>query len=580
MTSNFLITESIKQLYPKNTCNRLIFQNENVLDFDNSIHKKYQSFEVIRSKWNDKKNILNSVKKIDLFYEEILKLFAINLNKIHNKNYSKRFWRIFIGPWVNNFLIICFEKWNDLETTIKTFKIDKTFFLDLDESIIASEHAHAMSLFANPYYKQRINQEILKNFLIPSQIINLGKIQESFKPWILTKESLFDKFISKIFNKKKKKYFIAYTGLKLTDNIFLNISLNQLPINYKFNNYKSFKFKNDSLRKKLLSNFQPKNQFEVCFQNLIIKEFPLCFLEDFNNFEKWSSKKLLPLNPKIIFSSFLLWKNSLSQYYIAKKTEEGTKLIYRQHGANFGAVEYATGEVHEKKACDKFLTWGWVEDKDKSKIEKSGVRFLKIKKITKKVKKIIVTLRSRKRHVQTIAIGAYGTIRYTDYLKFSQKFLLSLNENVVKKITLRFPPHIKDYNSQDFYNVLGEKFYQDNTQSFYDLILDDNFFLHTNHSTAFLETLAHNCPTIGVWDDKDFFLKKEYSKFYEEMKRVGIIHTDTIKAKNFINELNFEEINEWWQQKEIQNIKKEFVHNYVNTENFNFRNLKKLFLSL
>ena len=255
------------------------------------------------------------------------------------------------------------------------------------------------------------------------------------------------------------------------------------------------------------------------------------FLEDFNNFEKWYSKKNLPTNPKIIFSSFLLWKNSLSQYFIAKKTEGGSKLLYRQHGANFGAVKYASGEVHEKKVCDKFLTWGWLENQDKAKLEKSGVRIFKIKPTLKKVKKIVVTLRSRKRHVQTIAIGAYGTIRYSDYIKFTQNFLLSLSREVSNKINLRFPPHIKDCNSQDFYKVLN-KFKKDNKRNFYDLILEDNLFLHTNHSTAFLETLAHNCPTIGVWDDQDF-LKPNYNKYYEEMKKVGIIFSDKNKAKIF-----------------------------------------------
>ena len=83
-------------------------------------------------------------------------------------------------------------------------------------------------------------------------------------------------------------------------------------------------------------------------------------------------KKNLPTNPKIIFSS-LLWKTPCHNILLQKKTEGGSKLLYRQHGANFGAVKYASGEVHEKKVCDKFLTWGWLENQDKAKLEKSGV---------------------------------------------------------------------------------------------------------------------------------------------------------------------------------------------------------------
>ena len=35
------------------------------------------------------------------------------------------------------------------------------------------------------------------------------------------------------------------------------------------------------------------------------------------------------------------------------------------------AVKYASGEVHEK-VCDKFLTWGWLENQDKAKLENQG----------------------------------------------------------------------------------------------------------------------------------------------------------------------------------------------------------------
>ena len=83
-----------------------------------------------------------------------------------------------------------------------------------------------------------------------------------------------------------------------------------------------------------------------------------------------------------------------------------------------------------------------------------------------------------------------------------------------------------------------------------------------------------------MWDDQDFFLKPNYNKYYEEMKKVGIIFSDKNKAKIFLDNLNLDEIYKWWDQPQIQKIKNEFVFNYVNTKNFNYKNLKNLFLSL
>ena len=50
-------------------------------------------------------------------------------------------------------------------------------------------------------------------------------------------------------------------------------------------------------------------------------------------------------------------------YYIAKKKEDGTKLLIGQHGGLYGATLFSWFEKHEIKTCDKFLSWGWLEKK-------------------------------------------------------------------------------------------------------------------------------------------------------------------------------------------------------------------------
>ena len=58
----------------------------------------------------------------------------------------------------------------------------------------------------------------------------------------------------------------------------LNLSLKQLPVRFEFDYFKSFKTKIEkNIRKKLLTSFNVKNNFENCLKNLIIQELPLCF---------------------------------------------------------------------------------------------------------------------------------------------------------------------------------------------------------------------------------------------------------------------------------------------------------------
>ena len=102
--SNYLITSPLKALYPKKLTNRLVFPNEGVLDKHEDLHNNYSEFLVLDPQWKNKKNILGNIEKLDQIYEKILNSLKEELNIIHKKNYSKNFWRIFIGPWLFNFI--------------------------------------------------------------------------------------------------------------------------------------------------------------------------------------------------------------------------------------------------------------------------------------------------------------------------------------------------------------------------------------------------------------------------------------------------------------------------------------------
>ena len=48
-------------------------------------------------------------------YEYFLKIISLKLNKIHNVNYSKKYWRIVIGYWLFEFISIVFDNWKRLK---------------------------------------------------------------------------------------------------------------------------------------------------------------------------------------------------------------------------------------------------------------------------------------------------------------------------------------------------------------------------------------------------------------------------------------------------------------------------------
>ena len=52
-------------------------------------------------------------------------------------------------------------------------------------------------------------------------------------------------------------------------------------------------------------------------------------------------------------------------YYVAKNIDKGSKLFIVQHGGCYGQFLFHSEQDHEIKISDKYLTWGWKNDKKK-----------------------------------------------------------------------------------------------------------------------------------------------------------------------------------------------------------------------
>ena len=65
----------------------------------------------------------NQIKKAseycDKIYEKVLEYLSKYLNKKHNLDWSKRSWRILIGPWLSRFIETSYERWRVIENLKK-----------------------------------------------------------------------------------------------------------------------------------------------------------------------------------------------------------------------------------------------------------------------------------------------------------------------------------------------------------------------------------------------------------------------------------------------------------------------------
>ena len=121
------------------------------------------------------------------------------------------------------------------------------------------------------------------------------------------------------------------------------------------------------------------NDFEQFLLSMIPKQIPKVYLEGYQTLIEQIHKLPWPKSPKLIYTSNLLWHDTVAMAYTAEKVEQGSSLVLGQHGGVYGVGKFTFAEEHEIKISDRYLTWGWSSESNSSVIP------IGIVKTTKKV---------------------------------------------------------------------------------------------------------------------------------------------------------------------------------------------------
>lgn len=587
----YLVTTRIKETWPDDRNSELYFPSIEALDKYPDENFPYKNYHILDNCWINDETLSEKFRYLDDLYERTLQQLVKLLNEIHKTNHKEKFWRILLGPWLTIFLFMSYDKWIKISRALKKFKINKSIFLDFDNNfLIPYELKNFIDLTQNDLWNQSINQEICKKllniknikiikFLDPKRLNNELKVNRLKGD----KDSLLKKILLKFLsfkNNSKYKYLVYRTHTGAINELFLSLKLNQLPIySIKNENYIKNTGIDYDLRNKFKNLFETDNVFENHLLESIVKNMPKIFVENFEDLVNFSKNANLPKRPSKILSSNGLWYDSFFTYFTGIKNETGTKIIYGQHGGSYGIAKHSWQEEHEKKISNKYLSWGWDDKKSDQRIEKFFI-MLKNKKYnwSKKKDRLLILLKHRKIYLQ--APDSFITCEtHMDYLKFLSPFLFSLRENIKKKTILRLT--YKDFktNNFDFFSNLKNSFIFERKKTLEEACDESRLVINTCNSTTFLETMASNIPTILVVNKKNNPLRNNASKIFDKMMSNNLIFYDSKKASEFINNLWTKDIKDWWQEKNIQKVIKDFQNEFAKPTNNIVNELKKQILN-
>jgi len=507
-------------------------------------------------------------------YEQLLVELSEALNQYHSTNHSLRYWRILVGPWLNTFSNILFNRWATIHHAIQNFEIAGSIVLDFsagqmipnsqnefEQKALSHQWNHhiygrILSGWTSCPCERKIAQVLVEGVPDKNDIEHLT-IKRGMRRFLAKGIDSLSRLLS-----CPKDAFFINTYLPRKQDLLLQLALGQIP-----------KLWRTPLEPKVEPDFQIRGKlhltsnehkgFEHCIRKLIIEQIPVLYLEGYRVLIKEVSNMPWPQYPKVIFTANSAHGDEIFKAWTAVKVESGTPYVYGQHGGLYGTGKYPTQfEIREVATTDRFLTWGWTDGNPKHYPCVANTV----------LGKPIGTWNPNGGLLQETMIAFRYTrdpwditIQQSEYLEDQFRFVEQLPEHICGKLTVRlsYNDKLHGYSREEIWKARHPNVQLDNGYSSIEtLIRRSRLVVHTCNSTGFLETLGRNIPTIMFWNPKHWELRPSAQQYFDRIKQVGILHDTPESAAGKVLSV-WDNVEEWWCQSEVQEARVYFCSRFA-----------------
>ena len=167
----------------------------------------------------------------------------------------------------------------------------------------------------------------------------------------------------------------------------------------------------------------------------------------------------------------------------------------------------------------------------------------------------------------------------SNYIRKILDFLDLLSENVRNNIKLR----LIGFDHFNLEKQIKKKFplieFQNDNIKIKNIFSQAKFIITTYNSTSVIESIVSNIPTCLLIDEFEYqrSIRKNYKKYFSELKKVKILHTNINSASTHINEVFLgNKIEKWWNSKKtiksINIFKKNicWINKNINNDIYNY----------
>ena len=560
MTSKNLVTTANESTWPQK--GKVLFLGKWCCSFSRRTKWSSINFEIATYHWDDRQKLHEDYKDLEKLYEIYLDEFVDKLNKIHKKRFSKKFWRILIGPWLYTCIQVLFDRWymlndtiskhNDLNVLLFNNELETLLTNDIDAFNIAIEedswNEALYGVIIEKFFSDKVKINYLKNNTYKNLKPSSRKKPSFLKLSIIKLLNLFSRIFSRSLN-----YFIIAPHLSFYNQLRLNLKLNQFPAIWYKDSPRIVFLKDFIKREDLALSSLPgiKKEFENVINSILFKLIPKVYLEGFDSLEKNSINNSWPKLPDAIFTSNSYASDEVFKCWCGQKVEQGSRLVIGQHGGNFGMTPMAIHETHQIDISDKWLSWGW-ENKKESKIIPIGNFKSHKKKIRYKSDgdALLVSMTLPKYSYYLYSVPIAGQVE--EYLEDQFSFFDALPEHIQNKIRIRLYQVDRDWNQKERWDSRFSNInFDSNDKSLLNSLKNSRIFIGTYNATTYLEAFSLNIPSILFWNPYHWELDDQALIFFRKLEDVGIFHKTPFSAARHLERI-WDDIDSWWNSDQVQ----------------------------
>jgi putative transferase (TIGR04331 family) len=567
----FLATTALEEFW--DTTNPMIFLGEWCRLYNRKSYWEPLGGQVMETPWSERNIIIQAAVYVDALYERLLPVLSDAMNSLHGVSHSVRYWRILLGPWLQLYLSVVYDRYICIQEVYRIYPEMTTKVLAEDSWITPADTLEYVKFIKDDPYNLQIFSRLLKlmgkgypskNMQVTSTPFNAVSKTTKIVSVVAVGTHATIKNIARLKHNKviftKNSYFARSVSVRL----FLKSKCTVLPLLEKPVELKESHFET-SLRNNIVGSSWVKNEFEHLLSNMISMDIPLSFLEGFNTI-KYLASEIYPERVHAIFSANSWYYDEIFKQWAASSAEKNTYLLGVQHGGNYGSILLHSSEDHEVAITDRYYTWGWTRNNSGtgSVVPMPAAKLIGRKPIgaDNLHKGILYVATSLPRYLLQFP---YIPMFFEEYLEWQTRFVKQISRQIIPDMRVRLHREELGWDIGERWNTYFPEIAKDGWETTYSASLQKcRLYISDNLQTTFIEGLAVNKPGILFWNPLHNPLRPEAQSYYDQLRSVGILHDSPEDAANVVNEI-YTDVESWWNEPQRQSARRIFCERFAQT---------------